>query len=125
MNRLDQLCRFIWRASRNAVCALPAGRRWLYPDSQLATRFGRGGAEYAWKVIGSHLSNLDRAGFTHASRVLEAGPGRILGTALLWWAYLVASGGANGRVVCWDVFPNTDRREADYWREIARALLDK
>ncbi|MBM4127877.1 MAG: class I SAM-dependent methyltransferase [Nitrospira sp.] len=124
MNLLEMAYRFLWRASRNALCAVPAGRRWLYPDRALATRFGRGDAEYAWRVFHSHLRKLHRAGFTHASRVLEPGPGRNLGTALLWWAYLRARGCGDVSVVCWDVFPNADRRDADYWREMARALLD-
>ena len=125
MNRPEMAYRFVWRASRNVLCALPIGRRWLYPSSVLATKFGRGDADYAWRVFLSHLDRLHRVGFTHANRVLEVGPGRNLGTALLWWAWLKAAGSSDVRVVAWDVFPNVADPCVDYWRTTASELLAK
>lgn len=77
--------RLIWRMSRNLACAVPGGRALLFPPAQLAQRFGRADAAYALLVFRHHRRQLLAAGFPGASRLLETGPGRNLGSGLLWW----------------------------------------
>jgi len=102
------------------------GRRLMYPADILATRFGRGDADYAWRVFSHHFAQLDAAGFEAADRILEIGPGRNLGTALLWWS-LISSRNANKsiEIVCWDVFKNAMPESDGFWAELAQALLVK
>lgn len=115
--------RFAWRTCRNCLCALPGGRALLYPPEKLANRFGRGDAEYALHVYRHHITQLTEAGFTGASQVLEIGPGRNLGTALLWWSHATALGLVNVRVTLWDVYANDDPAARNYWQELARDIL--
>lgn len=98
----------------------------LFPTDALAARFGRGDADYAWSVFSHHRAELDAAGFKAADRILEIGPGRNLGTALLWWA-LLSSGNENNliEIVCWDVFKNVKPETDGFWVELAQALLAK
>lgn len=118
--------RFLWRFSRNLLCLTPIGRRLLFPSDALAARFGRGDADYAWSVFSHHLAQLDAAGFEAADRILEIGPGRNLGTALLWWS-LISSRNENEpiEIVCWDVFKNAKPETDGFWAELAQALLAK
>ncbi len=116
-----KILRFLWRTSRNAVCAVPGGAGLLYPATSLSAQFGRGDAVYAWAVFFHHYKQLSEAGFTSAQRVLEIGPGRNIGTALLWWAHL-SSKSPGPEIVCWDVFPNANLDEPGYWSSLALAL---
>lgn len=83
MNQLEKIYRFAWRTAINTVCLLPIGRAWLFPQSKLSTHFGRGDVEYAWQVFLRHYRQLHEHGFVGARRIMEVGPGRNLGTALL------------------------------------------
>jgi SAM-dependent methyltransferase len=74
-------------------------------------------------VFTHHYTQLVEAGFTSAERVLEIGPGRNIGTALLWWAHL-SSKSPQTEIVCWDVFPNADVDVPGFWRGLAVALLE-
>ena len=118
-----KMLRFLWRTSRNAVCAVPGGAGLIYPASSLSAQFGRGDAVYAWTVFSHHYSQLSEAGFVSAQRVLEIGPGRNIGTALLWWAHL-STKAPRLEIVCWDVFPNADIEEPGYWSSLALALSE-
>lgn len=120
--RLDKSIRFMWRVGRNFVCAFPVGRRWLFPPQALSQRFGRSDADYAIRVFLHHYRQLDSAGFFAARRVLEIGPGRNLGTALLMWALNRRRSGSDVEVVLWDVFPNMSVERTDL-QAIAKALL--
>jgi hypothetical protein len=120
----EKLGRFLWRLARNFLCIFPAGRRFLFPPTQLALRFGPTDARYSWSVFLHHFVQLDKAGFRNADRVLEVGPGPNLGTALLWWATLSAQETVERvDVVCWDVFPNVDPCRNRFWADLAEALL--
>ncbi|MCX7166532.1 MAG: hypothetical protein NTV11_09680 [Rhodocyclales bacterium] len=118
--------RFLWRAFRNMLCLTPASQRLMFPSAMLASRFGRGDAEYAWNVFLHHLTQLRKAGFQSARYVLEIGPGRNLGTALLWWV-LLTSDNENKlvRIFCWDVFENAKPDATGFWSELALGLLEK
>jgi hypothetical protein len=117
---------FFWRAFRNMVCLIPAGRRLLFPSTMLASRFGRGDAEYSWDVFLHHFAQLREVGFQSARNVLEIGPGRNLGTALLWWAYLTpAIEDETVGIVCWDVFYNAKPNATGFWAGLAQGLLQK
>ena len=83
MNRLLKPMRFARRFARNLLCLLPITRRMVFPQEQLAAQFGRGDAQYAWRVFNHHVKQLQEVQFSGAERVLEIGPGRNLGTALL------------------------------------------
>lgn len=115
--------RFIWRMSRNSLCLLPFCRRLLFPQENLAARFGRGDAEYAWSVFNRHFNRLRRVGFESAQWILEVGPGRNLGTALLWWAYLSSKKEHSVSVICWDVFKNASPEESGYCARLSDELL--
>jgi len=125
MNTIKPI-RFLWRFSRNLLCLTPIGRRLLFPTDALAARFGRGDADYAWSVFSHLLAQLDAAGFKAADRILEIGPGRNLGTALLWWS-LISSRNENKpiEIVCWDVFKNAKPETGGFWAKLAQALLAK
>ena len=116
--------RFLWRASRNLLCLVPTTRRLLFPHDHLSVAFGRGDAEYAWRVFIHHFNMLQSAGVSSARRILEIGPGRNLGTSLIWWAYFKAQNGHNVEMVCWDVFRNASPGESSYWVNLAGELLD-
>lgn len=115
--------RFLWRASRNAVCAVPGGAGLLFPASSLSARFGPGDAPYAWSVFSHHYLQLEEAGFKHARRMLEVGPGRNIGTALLWWAQLSPEC-PELEIICWDVFPNAEIDVEGYWSSLAGSLIE-
>lgn len=116
--------RFSWRASRNLICAIPGGARLLFPARRLATQFGRGDALYALHVYRHHVRQLEQAGFTGASMILEVGPGQNLGSGLLWWSRAVAVGQSNVRVTFWDVYPNANPHASGFWPALAREVLD-
>lgn len=124
MRLKNKSLRFIWRVSRNLLCLVPMTRRMLFPQDRLATAFGRGDAEYAWRVFHHHFNMLQSTGGSSASRILEIGPGRNLGTSLLWWVYFNAKNGPDVEIVCWDVFRNASPGENSYWANLAGELLD-
>ena len=103
---LVTITRFAWRATRNFVCAFPLGRRLLFPPQALSQRFGRSDVNYAIRVFQHHYRQLNAARFHAAQRILEVGPGRNLGTALLMWALNHTRLSRGVAVVLWDVFPN-------------------
>jgi len=70
----------------------------------------------------NHYRQLSAAGFCTADKILEAGPGRNVGTSLLMWALNHSRGGAV-TVILWDVFPNMVV-DANAVKEAARDLLD-
>ncbi|MBZ0169674.1 hypothetical protein MELA_01143 [Candidatus Methylomirabilis lanthanidiphila] len=121
---VNKAIRFAWRATRNVLCLVPVARQILFPRDRLAARFGRGDAEYAWSVFARHFTRLRDAGFSGAELMLEVGPGRNLGTALLWWAYCGARRDDHVGVVCWDVFKNGIPETRDFWGNLAQELLD-
>lgn len=118
----NKLVRFGWRALRNALCVLPGGTSVVCPSSALAAAFGRGDANYAWNVFAHHRAQMREAGVGGSSRALEVGPGRNLGTALLFWA-AARGAGRDLRVVCWDVFPNAKPDEPRFWQGLASELV--
>ncbi len=95
----------------------------MFPQEILAQRFGSGDATYAWNVFHRHLERLTNAGFQTADRILEIGPGRNLGTALLFWAYCRSQGASPVYAVCWDVFKNATPETGSYWQNLAQELL--
>lgn len=120
---LVKALRFTWRAIRNSACILPTTRSWIFRPEALAARFGRGDAVYAWQVYLHHLSQLESAGFAQANAILEVGPGRNLGTSLLWWARAESGGQISPKVVLWDVFANAEPSASGYWEGVATSLL--
>ena len=112
--------RFAWRALRNLIYMLPGGTRLLFPPDRLALRFGRGDADYALKVWRHHLSIIEHIGEGKPRRILEIGPGRNLGTALLWWSLC----DDNANITLWDVYANAEPSRLEFWAQTARALLD-
>jgi hypothetical protein len=115
--------RFAWRAARNVLCTTPWGRRLLFPPLSLAIHFGSNDAEYAVGVFLRHYRQLRSAGFRTANKILEVGPGRNLGTALLMWALNQMRSGERVAVILWDVFPNM-KVDANAVKHVARSLLD-
>jgi hypothetical protein len=94
---------------RNLLSATAPGRALLFPADKLSTDFGLGDADYAWKVFEEGARRLIAQGFHTATDVLEVGPGRNLGTALLWWATCQARASPEDgqvKMVLWDVYPN-------------------
>jgi hypothetical protein len=121
---LYDVAHLAWRLGRNVLCAHPVSRRWLYPSQRLAASFGPADVEYAWSVFQRHGRALDRHGFVCAERILEVGPGRNFGSAMLWWATTAARPGATApSIVLWDVYPNCDASGPDVWRGWASGLL--
>ncbi len=116
--------RFVWRASRNLACTIPGGSRVLFPAERLAARFGRGDADYALQVYRHHANQLTQAGFKSAAQVLEVGPGRNLGSALLWWSRAVAEGATEPCVTLWDVHANAAPEAPNYRGDLAGQLLE-
>jgi hypothetical protein len=104
---------------------VPISRSLAFPADSLAASFGPGDAAYAWKVFLHHRAQLLAAGYEGAKSIFEMGPGRNLGTSLLWWAVETGRHGGRApvRVVLWDVFENA-RVESDTWRTCARQLLN-
>ena len=123
MHTLKKLLRFGWRLGRNIACRHPAGQRLLFPQDRLAAQFGRGDADYAWHVFEHHFTKLQKSGFSAAGRLLEIGPGRNLGTSLLWWAHCRQTLGSDVQVVCWDVFKNASPEVPGFWIATATELL--
>lgn len=122
---ITKIKRFFWRAIKNILCANAVTKNILYPLSKLSQNFGRGDAPYAWNVFLRHLQILEKNGFPGAQRIFEAGPGRNIGTSLLWWANEMARGsGKKGiSIVLWDVYANAKIVE-ETWRDCANALLN-
>jgi hypothetical protein len=127
MNSNKKYLRFLWRASRNALCFFPFGQGWLYPPGKLAMRFGRADAAYAWRVYLSHTAHLSKVNFSSAHRVLEIGPGQNLGTSLLWWCRLRSnlSEAETVEIICWDVFKNASPEKDGFWPSLAKELIDQ
>ena len=120
---LTKTRRLIWRTSRNLVFALPGGQRLLFPPTQLAQRFGSADTAYALHVYRHHRRQLLAAGFTGATRLLETGPGRNLGTALLWWCAMKGEARSNAQVTLWDVHA-ADPAQVGFWRVLANDLQE-
>lgn len=123
MNPVRMVFTFFWRLARNLICLFPAGQRLLFPSEKLSQRFGPGDADYAWRVFASHVRKLRLAGFRSATSVLEVGPGRNLGTALLWWCHLCGQTADKVQITCWDVFPNATPDNPGFWTDLAASLL--
>lgn len=117
--------RFIWRLSRNVLCITSITRKLLYPRGKLASRFGRGDSEYAWNVFLHHADMLMHNEFSGARRIMEVGPGRNIGTSLLWWSHESArvSSTVDVTVVLWDVYRNAEVSR-DAWMNCAADLLE-
>lgn len=120
---IEKTSHFVWRAARNLLCITPWGRNLLFPAQSLATCFGRGDADYAVRVFLHHYRHLSASGFRAADTILEVGPGRNVGTALLMWALNRSRCVGAVTVTLWDVFPNMVV-DADAVRQAARALLE-
>ena len=120
---MQKVTRFCWRAGRNLLCSAPWGRSLLFPAQSLASHFGRGDADYALGVFLHHHEQLTAAGFPGATRILEVGPGRNLGTSLLMWALNQSRTGKEVTVYLWDVFRNMVV-DTDTLAEAARVLLE-
>jgi hypothetical protein len=116
--------RFAWRLARNLLCVLPVSRGLLFPKDALSSSFGPMDFGYAWSVFLRHRDRLQAFGFTKANRVLEVGPGRNLGSALLWWASSAQEKERGGpSVSLWDVYPNAELARQDVWMLWAGGLL--
>lgn len=124
MNTIQKIVRFMWRLSRNVISINDAGRQWLFPQDKLSKRFGRDDSQYAWQVFLGHIKKLNKAGFRGARQILEVGPGRNLGTALLLWCYFQKHFGFPVKVVCWDVFKNACPEENQFWQTLAGDLIN-
>ncbi|MGH9960674.1 MAG: glycosyltransferase, partial [Pyrinomonadaceae bacterium] len=116
------MVRFAWRFARNLLCIMPWGRNLLFPAQSLASDFGPGDADYAISVFLRHYRQLSASGFHAVDSILEVGPGRNLGTALLMWALNRSRSVGAVSVMLWDVFPNL-AVDANSVRTAARALL--
>jgi hypothetical protein len=114
---------FIGLLGRNLICLFPAGRDILFPSEKLSQRFGPADADYSWKIFFSCLHKLGCAGFKSATFVLEVGPGRNLGTSLLWWCYLRGQTTEHVQINCWNVFPNAKPDIHGFWPDLAASLL--
>ena len=124
MKIISKPMRFLWRLARNVLCLTPFTRGLLFPQNSLALQFGRGDAEYAWNVFQHHFRLLSGEGFDVADRILEVGPGRNLGTALLWWTYCKAKGKEVVDITCWDVFRNASPQKEGFWMALASELTE-
>jgi hypothetical protein len=114
--------RAVWRACKNLIYTNPIGHRLIQSREALAESFGPDDAEYSWRLFERHSIRLQQVGFDkRASRILEVGPGRNIGSALLWWA---ACGGGDVSVTLWDTFPNTTV-DFSQLRTSAEALLER
>jgi hypothetical protein len=122
MIRLDQLPLLLWRLSRNSICAFPPVKEMLFPSSKLAAQFGSGDGAYAWEVICAHFERLRKARFPGAGSILEVGPGRNIGTSLLWYSIAMDGRRPRASVALWDVFSNANVN-ADMWSNCAGSLL--
>jgi hypothetical protein len=122
MIRSDQLPRFLWRLARNSICAFQSVKRILFPSSKLVAQFGTGDAAYAWAVFYAHFERLHKAGFPSAGSILEVGPGRNIGTSLIWYSMAVDSRRPNASIALWHVVSNANV-DADLWRDCAGSLL--
>ena len=120
---VDKCRRFLWRLGRNLLCTTPIGLRLLFPSHVLAARFGRDDADYAISVFVHHYRQLCAAGFRSTDKILEVGPGRNLGTALLMWAVNHSREERPVTVFLWDAFPNM-HVTPDSLRQTAQALLE-
>lgn len=105
-------------------CFFPVGRALMFPPEKLRQEFGAEDASYAWKVFLKHFSRLQSQGFEKAENVLEIGPGRNIGTALLLQSLLSSRQGNAVSIVCWDVFKNASPEEENFWPKLAQKLLD-
>jgi hypothetical protein len=122
MIRLDQLPWLLWRLARNSICAFPLTQKILFPSSKLAAQFGPGDGAYGWQVFCAHSERLRMAGFSGADSILEVGPGRNIGTSLLWYSIAMDGRHPRTRVALWDVISNVDV-DADAWSDCADNLL--
>ena len=120
MIRLDQLPHLLWRSARNSICAFPSVKKILFPASKVAGQFGPSEGAYGWQVFWAHSERLREAGFSSADRILEVGPGRNIGTSLLWYSMAVC--GRRPSIALWDVIPNVDIN-ANFWSVCAADLL--
>lgn len=114
-----------WRTLHNLCCTVPWIRRLLFPTKKQSIAFGPDDAGSAWSSFQLHLSQLNLCGFSGANKFLEIGPGRCLGTSLLWFAHELSRHEQKKELsgVLWDVFPNANPTERT-WRELAGALIN-
>ena len=122
MIRPDQFPWFLWRLARNSLCAVPLTKRILFPSNRVAAQFGPSGGAYGWNLFCAHSERLQKAGFTGADSILEVGPGRNIGTSLLWYSITMGGGHSQVRVALWDVISNA-HVDPDAWSDCAADLL--
>jgi hypothetical protein len=121
---LYKIAHFVWRAARNTLSAFPISRRIFFKQESIASSFGPDDYGYAWSVFGRHYERLRANGFAGAESILEIGPGRNLGTGLLWWA-ISGSSKAQPLICLWDVFPNAHIDPQKTWSQWAAGLLER
>ena len=120
-SRLIKAARMGKRLFKNLLCATPMGRRFFFPPARRAVTLGPDDARYSWRLFTRQFDRLREAGFSaEAQHVLDVGPGRNIGSALLWWA---ANGGGSVSVVLWDVDANMMVNEQAL-RDSSRALIE-
>jgi hypothetical protein len=124
MNKVQKAYRFLWRASINIVCISPVSRAMLFPSEKLRQAFGAEDSCYAWRVFEKHCTRLRESGFERATSILEIGPGRNLGTALLFFCLNSSQSRESVNVVCWDVYKNAAPEAPDFWPRLAKQLLN-
>ena len=119
-----KIMHFVWRTCRNAICFVPGTRVILFPGNKLSERFGRSDAEYAWSVFNNHHKRLLDSGYHGARRILEAGPGRNIGTSVLFWAREISNlpNDSKVKIVLWDIYKNVTI-DFDFWKCCANNLL--
>ena len=92
-HRMIKTARGVKRLGMNLACMTPIGRRLILPPAQRAKDFGPSDAGYSWRLFGRQFDRLREVGYEPtARRILDVGPGRNIGSSLLWWA---ASGGGS------------------------------
>ena len=120
-HRMIKTARGVKRLGMNLACMTPIGRRLILPPAQRAKDFGPADAGYSWRLFGRQFDRLREVGYEPtARRILDVGPGRNIGSSLLWWA---ASGGGSVSVVLWDTYANMIV-DAEALRVSAQALMD-
>ncbi|MCH2186064.1 methyltransferase domain-containing protein [Myxococcota bacterium] len=120
-DRIIKTARGVKRLGMNLACMTPIGRRLILPPAQRAKDFGPADAGYSWRLFGRQFDRLREVGYEPtARRILDVGPGRNIGSSLLWWA---ASGGGSVSVVLWDTYANMIV-DAEALRVSAQALMD-
>ena len=119
--QIIKAARGVKRFCMNMISTTTVGRRLVLPPVQLAKDFGPADAGYSWRLFCRQFDRLREVNYEpEARRILDVGPGRNIGSSLLWWA---ASGGGAVSVVLWDTYANMVV-DADALRVSAVALID-